>query len=39
MMQGVRTLRNKQYGEYRLSVLSDRREFMRIILTYGDFPL
>jgi hypothetical protein len=31
MMRGVVTLRNKQYKEYRLSVLNDRWEFMQII--------
>jgi hypothetical protein len=31
MMRGVVTLRNKQYREYRLSVLNDRRKFMQII--------
>ncbi len=30
------TLRRKQYGEYRLSVLNDRREFMQLILTNSD---
>jgi hypothetical protein len=29
-------LRCKQYGEYQLSVLNDRQEFMQIILTNGD---
>jgi hypothetical protein len=36
MRRGVVTLRSVQYGEYRLSVLNDRREFMQIILTNSD---
>ncbi len=35
-MRGVVTLHIKQYGEYRLSVLNDRQEFMQIILTSSD---
>jgi hypothetical protein len=36
MRRGVVTLRSKQYEEYLLSVLNERREFMQIILTIGD---
>jgi hypothetical protein len=38
-MRGVVTLRIKQYGEYRLSVLNERREFMQLILTNSDSAL
>jgi hypothetical protein len=35
----VATLSSKQFGEYRLSILHDRREFMQIILTNSDSTL
>jgi hypothetical protein len=36
MRRGVVTLRIKQYGDYRISVLNDMQDFMQIMLTNSD---